>query len=75
MRTTRRFWLTVATALALIILGYVGFVALMPDKTAGGVALPAFFLSYLMLWAGAIGLVSALVYALVKAASERKRGR
>jgi hypothetical protein len=73
MRTNRPFWLTVASGLALVAMGYVGGITLMPDKTAGGPQIVAFLLSELLLLAGAVGLLGALVYSLAKAARERHR--
>ena len=75
MRTNRPFWLTLVSGLVLVILGYMGLLAFMPEKTAGGLQIPAFLLSELMLLVGAVGLPGALVYALAKGASERKRRR
>jgi hypothetical protein len=75
MKANRPFWLTLAGALALVVVGYVGVVAFMPDKTAGGLQPAAFLLSTLVLVAGAVGLLGVVVYALVKAARERKRSR
>jgi uncharacterized membrane protein len=65
----------VASSIALLVLGYVGFVAFMPEKAAGDQQVSAFLLSLLMLLAGAVGLLGTLAYALVKAATERRRSR
>jgi hypothetical protein len=75
MRANGLFWLTIVSGLGLLVLGYVGFVTFMPDKTTGGLLILVFLLSFLMLLAGAASLLGALLYALVKAAIERKRNR
>ena len=72
MRTNRLFWFTVAAGLVLVLLAYAGFVAFMPDKTAGAWQIAAFLLSVLMLFACAVGLLGTLAYAVLKAWSERK---
>jgi hypothetical protein len=56
----------------LLVLGYLGFISL-PDKTSG-YWVAVLLLCMLMLLAGALGLVGALVYGVVRAAAgDRKQ--
>jgi H+/Cl- antiporter ClcA len=71
MRSNRPFWCAVLGSLTLLLLGYAGFMASMPDKTSGHL-IPVLLLCVLVLLAGAVGLIGTLVYAIAKVASGRK---
>jgi len=72
MKLNRLFWCTLLGSLALVVLGYVGFLVSMPDKTSGHLV-PVFLLCLLLLSVGVLGLVAALVCAVARAVSGRKR--
>jgi ammonia channel protein AmtB len=67
---SNRFLLLFLGSTVLLVLGYFGFVS-MPDKTSGFL-IPVVLLCLLMLLAGAVGMIGALVYAVVKATGNRK---
>ena len=54
-------------SIVLLVLGYLGFISL-PDKTSGYLV-AVLLLCLLMMLAGAVGLVSSLVYGVVRAAA------
>lgn len=72
MKSNRSFWFIFVASLLLLVAGYLGFMSL-PDKTSG-LLVAVLLLSMLMLLAGAVGLIGALVYGVVRAvAGERKQ--
>ena len=56
----------------MIVLGYLGFIASMPDKTSGSL-IPVLLLCVLMVVSGVVVLVGALVCAFGRAESDRRR--
>lgn len=71
MKTQRRFWIVTLLSFALIVIGYLGFVGLTPNTSAGGV-IPLFLLCVLMIITGSGVLVGAFFYAIVRLVIEHR---
>jgi len=71
MKSNRSFWSLFVGSISLLVLGYLGFLSL-PDKTSGYLV-AVLLLCMLMLLAGAVGLVGALVYGVVRAAAGNRK--
>jgi len=58
----------------MIVVGYAGFIATMPDKTSGSL-IPLFLFCLLLVVSGIVILMGAFVYAIARAASDRRRSK
>ena len=68
----RKFWYTFVAGLAMVVLGYFGFLASMPDKTS----YPFLdLLCFLVLGTGVLVLVGSLGFAISKIVVERRRSK
>ncbi len=72
MKANRSFWYTVVAGLAMVILGYFGLLAFMPDKTSPPL-LP--LLCFLIFTSGVLVLVGSLGFAIAKIVAERRRSK
>ena len=72
MKATRTFWHTVVAGIAMVVLGYFGFLAFMPDKTS----IPFVpLLCFLIFTSGAVVLVGSLGFAVTKILAERRHSK
>ncbi len=72
MKANRGFWYILVVSLAMVVLGYFGFLAFMPDKTS----LPLLpLLCFLIFASGVLVLVGSLSFAIAKIVAERKRSK
>jgi hypothetical protein len=70
MKANSRFWSVVLIALACFVSGYMGFLFLLPNKTS---AIPGLLICLLLIVAGVVILLAALVYTATKFIVERLR--
>ena len=75
MNTNRKFWSAVLAGLSMVVAGYFGFLAFMPDKTSAPLVGLLWSTSFLVLASGAVVLVGTLGFGVAKAVGERRRSK